>query len=363
VYSRGRTPSLTNTRLATAFTRFKSNGAYVKVLLVLLSILVPFAFLYGVNAKSFDQTYNGRAYYLFFVWLVVLVYAFDWKKYGSQPSNSSTKSKITFGIALILPACYVIASSFLGFNNVIVELARPYGIVTPWLNDVPLSVEFMVFAVLFAAVFFLAYRRKGLADFSLAVALLAAVGIINLLTILYPYSGNIHQAFTPFQILVPTTASFSRDVLNLMGYTAMLVNSPDNVPTLFVSNGQSYYIGNIVWPCAGIDSLIIYTVVMLLFLKKVDFPRLHKAAYFIFGAIITYFINVLRIVTIFLIGLSGTQADVVAFHGFYGQFYSTIWIVSYILIIVGTRMLWTKIRTAHMKKPAVKIGKVEELTV
>ncbi len=348
-------------RFARAFTQFRNNRAHVKVLLVFLSILVPFALLYGINAKSFDQTYNGRAYYLFFVWLVVLVFAFDWKKYRSQPSNFSTKSKTAFGIALTLPTCYVVISSFLGFNDTIIEMAKPYGIVAPWLNDVPLSVEFMVFAVLFAAVFFSAYRRKGLTDFSLAVALLAAVGIINMLTILYPYSGNIQRAFTPFQILVPTTASLSRDVLNMMGYTAMLANSPDYVPTLAVSNGHSYYIGNIVWPCAGIDSLIIYTVVMLLFLKKVDFPRFHKVVYFIFGAIITYFINVLRIVTIFLIGLNGAEADVVAFHGFYGQFYSAIWIISYILLIVGSRILWTRLRrTAHIRKPSVKMEQEQD---
>ena len=335
--------------------------SHAKVLLVFLSILVPFALLYGVNAKSFDQTYNGRAYYMFFVWLVVLVFAFDWEKYRSKPASSSTRSKVALGVALSLPTSYVIASSFLGFNNTIIELAKPSGIGSMWLSDLPLSIEFMVFAFLFAVVFFAAYRWRGLSDFSLAVALLAIVGVINLLTILYPYSGSTKVPFTPFQILVPSTAGFSRDVLNLMGYKTMLMNQANNVPTLWASDGHTYYACNIAWPCAGIDSLIIYTVVMLLFLRKVDFPRLHKAAYFAFGAVITYFINVLRIVTIVLIGMTGDNAAVSQFHGFYGQFYSTIWIISYILVIVGSRILWTKLRSTHTDKEDLKLEKEKNI--
>jgi thaumarchaeosortase len=341
-------------RLGAAFASFKSSSAHIKVLLIFLSILAPFTLLYGINAKSFDQTYNGRAYYLFFVWLVVLVFAFDWEKYRSKPSSISTKSKVAFGIALALPTCYVIASNFFGVNDVIMAMGKTFGIITPWLNDLPLSVEFMIFALLFGVVFFAAYRRKGLSDFSLTIALLAAVGIINLLTILYPYSGNNRVPFTPFQILVPSTAGLSRDFLNLMGYKTALMGSADNVPILWVSNGQTYFVSGIAWPCAGIDSLIIYSVVMLLFLRKADFPRLHKVAYFAFGAVITYLINVLRIVTIFLIGLTGDNAAVSTFHGFYGQFYSTVWIVSYILIIIGSRIMWSKLRPAKLENAVLK---------
>lgn len=349
--------------LTAAFIKFKSSSAHLKVFFVFLSILVPFALLYGINAKSFDQIYNGRAYYLFFVWLVILVFAFDWKKYSAKPSSILTKNKIAFGIALTLPTFYVVASYFFGLNDFVMKMGQLNGIVPPWLSDLPLSVEFMVFALLFGVIFLLAYRRKGLSDFSLVVALLAAVGVINLLTILYPYAGDIKQSFTPFQILVPSTTNLSSDVLNLMGYKTMILNSADYAPTLVVSNGHSNYGAQIAWPCAGIDSLIIYSIVILLFLMKADFPRIQKVAYFAFGAVITYFINVLRIVTIFLIGLSGDSAAVSAFHGFYGQFYSTLWIVSYILLIVGSRILWNKLRPAKLEKTIVRDEKSKELKI
>ena len=360
---KGRKPRMNSKRLTAAFVKFKSSSAHVKVLLVFLSILVPFALLYGINAKSFDQIYNGRAYYLFFAWLVILVFAFDWKKYSTEPSSISNKNKIAFGIALTLPTFYVIACTFFGLNVFIMNMGKLGGIIPPWLNDLPLSVEFMVFALLFGAIFFAAYRRKGLSDFSIVVALLAAVGVINLLTILYPYAGEFKQSFTPFQILVPSTTNLSSDVLNLMGYKTMILNSADYAPTLIVSNGYSNYGAQIAWPCAGIDSLIIYSIVMLLFLMRTDFSRIQKVVYFAFGAVITYFINVLRIVTIFLIGLSGDIAGVSAFHGFYGQFYSTLWIVSYILLIVGSRILWNKLRPAKLEKTIVRDEKSKELKI
>jgi exosortase/archaeosortase family protein len=85
---------------------------------------------------------------------------------------------------------------------------------------------------------------------------------------------------------------------------------------------------------------------MLLFLKKSDIPRLHKAIYFAVGAAVTYFINILRIVTLFLLGLSG--GDVWTFHDYYGQFYSAIWIMTYPLIIIGSQALWSKYKGTIM---------------
>jgi len=89
---------------------------------------------------------------------------------------------------------------------------------------------------------------------------------------------------------------------------------------------------------------MLYTIIMLLFLKKSDIPRLHKIIYFAVGAAVTYFINILRIATLFLIGLNG--GDVWAFHDYYGQLYSAIWIISYPLIIIGSQILWSKYKDA-----------------
>jgi thaumarchaeosortase len=122
---------------------------------------------------------------------------------------------------------------------------------------------------------------------------------------------------------------------------------------LFAGNSVGSTGFQIVWPCAGVDSLLIYTVVILLFLKKANIPRIHKAIYFVIGAGVTYFINILRIVTMFIIGIN--KGDVWGFHDFYGQLYSTTWIVCYPLIIIGTRILWSKLRKSNSKEAIVKL--------
>jgi exosortase/archaeosortase family protein len=115
-----------------------------------------------------------------------------------------------------------------------------------------------------------------------------------------------------------------------------------------INRMAGYMIG---WPCAGIESLIIYTMVILLFLSKSAIPLKLKIVYFFVGAVVTYFINVLRIVTIFLIAING--GDVAAFHDYYGQLYSISWIISYPLILIGINALWTKIKERRtMIKPA-----------
>jgi exosortase/archaeosortase family protein len=324
--------------LSTAY--FRRYSTYLKILLIFLSASIPLAILYFLYPLSFDKTFNGRAYYLFFVWLVVLEFALDWDRYKSKTSKMAVKRTFAFGLALLLPAGYVIVSNFLGFNALIMDLFRSYGVVSPWLDNTPLAIEYIVFAMLFALVILFAYKLKGLADFSLSIALLVVVGAIHTINILYPYGG-----FTPFQILVPATAKLSADVLNLMGYqTTLFLSSGSLTPTLIIRDSTAYWGGQIAWPCAGVESLLLYTVIMLLFLKKADIPRFHKVIYFTVGAAVTYFINILRIVTLFLIGLNG--GDVWTFHDYYGQLYSAVWIMFYPLIIIGSQVLWSKYKDA-----------------
>lgn len=328
--------------LATACLRQYSH--YFKILLVFLSIAIPLAVLYFLNAPSFNRAFNGRTYYLFFVWLVVLEFALDWDKYGTKTANNSVKSNFAFGLAVTLPTCYVIASNFFGLNTAIIDLFRPYGIPSPWLENTPMAMEYIVFTILFATIILLSYGSKGLADFSLSIGLLGAVAAYHMINILYPYGG-----FTPFQFIVPTTTTLSADVLNLMGYQTKVLMSPTNpMPTLYAWNSEAMWGFQIAWPCAGVESLLLYAVVILLFLKKANIPWIHRIIYFTIGAIVTYFINILRIVTIFTLALN--KGDVWTFHAYYGMLYSAIWIVSYPLIIIGSRALWSKLKILNLKR-------------
>ena len=107
----------------------------------------------------------------------------------------------------------------------------------------------------------------------------------------------------------------------------------------------------IAWPCAGIESFLIFFAVALLFLRRMHISWRAKTGYFVFGAAVTYFINVLRIVNIFTLGMQyGVESSQVqGFHFYYGPLYAIAWIVSFPLIILLSQSLWAKIRSG---KPA-----------
>jgi exosortase/archaeosortase family protein len=293
--------------------------------------------------------YPGRMFYIFFLWLVSLEIILDWEKFEHKTDKLKSLKAIFAIVTLLFPTLYVViyvvATNYYGLNFIFT--------ITPS-NDTEsgrfayqmLLSEYLVFAALFALTILVVYGRRGLMDFSIPVGFLGIIGLIYMTDYLYP-----NGRFIPFQILVFPTSTLAENVLKLMGYQTMASVTIDSnygwMPNLTVWDPKNPFIRSptlgIAWPCAGIESLIIYTVTILFFLKKTAISVKQKIGYFVIGAIITYFINILRIVTIFLIALKSPQ-DMWVFHSYYGWLYSTIWIMSYPLIIIGSRLLWGRIR-------------------
>jgi len=324
--------------------KVKKNIHILRKLLPLLSFVVPFLVLYFLYPDSFEATWKGRTFYVFFLWLVSLEIILNWEKLRTNKVNKLRSIRaVAFIVAVLLPTIYVLIANFLGLNTAIVDLARQANIQPWWANLMPLSIEYLVFATIFAIITFIAYNKEGLADFSMSIFLLGAIGMIYIIDNFYP-----NGTFTPFQIFVPTTAKLAANVLNYMGYQTMWLPPRDGMPTMIAwdSQGNPSSPFSIAWPCSGVESLLIYTVTILLFLKKSGIPWKQKTIYFIIGGIVTYFINVLRIVTIYVISING--GDVSAFHNYYGQLYSIIWIISYPLIIIGSRALWGNIKNRKL---------------
>jgi len=86
------------------------------------------------------------------------------------------------------------------------------------------------------------------------------------------------------------------------------------------SKGEASF--GIAWSCSSVESFLLYTITILLFLKKTTIPWKQKAIYLIIGAVVTYFINILRIVTIFVIAINNGLDAAWVFHNNYGLLYS-----------------------------------------
>jgi len=310
-------------------------------LLPLLAFAVPLLWLYLLDSGSFELMWKGRTFQLFFIWLVALELILSWEIIQPNKIGKSTVTKtLALIAALLLPTVYVVLSNYLGLNTAIAEASRQSGVT--WWSSMALATEYLVFTVFFCLMIFLQFGKKGLKDFSVPAFFLGIVGALYTIDNVFPYGQ-----FTPFQLLVPTTATLAATVLNAMGYQTSLATA-GTMPRLTATdpaNPLRTATFDIAWPCAGIESLLIFTVVALLFLKRMPISWKAKTAYFAVGAAVTYLINILRIAAFYPIGMDyGVNSEQVrVFHVYYGPLYPIVWIVSYPLIILGSQSLWRKI--------------------
>ena len=318
-------------------------------ILPLIAFAVPLVWLYLLEPATFELMWKGRTFQLFFIWLVGLELILGWEDLQETKIQKCLSAR-TLAIAILIafPTLYVAASYYGGLNNTITNWATHSQI--QWASSMPLSIEYLVFAALFGALVSLIFGFKGLKAFSVPAFFLVIVGVIYTIDNVFPYGQ-----FTPFQIFVPTTTALAAAILNIMGYTTSITYGQSslegNMPFLTATDPQNLNASatfSIAWPCAGIESFLIFTVVVLLFLKRMTISMKARIGYFIFGVAITYIINAVRIVSIFRIGIEygATSSQVDLFHFYYGPLYAVAWIVSYPLIILLSQRLFKKIKKA-----------------
>ena len=294
----------------------------------------------NVSAQdSFQLMWKGRTFQLFFIWLIALEFILSWETINLKISKEKQHQTLRYLIASLLPSLYIIAENYFGLNGAIANLAHKAE--SPLPSSMPLAIEYLVFSGMLCLIAFLYFGKKGLIGFALPALFVALIGVLYTIDNVFPYG-----AFTPFQLLVPTTATLAATTLGWMGYGTVL-GTESGMPTLQVSGALGTAKFAIAWPCAGIESLLIFTAVALLFLQRIPMSWKAKIGYFAVGAAITYFINVLRIDTIFTIGMQygETSPQVQDFHFYYGPLYSIAWIIFFPLIILLSQMLWHKFKT------------------
>jgi exosortase/archaeosortase family protein len=345
----------------------KRNFHVITMLLPILSFVPSFLILYSLHAWTFEQMYHGRTLLLIFLWLAALEIILSWEKLQKNKVSALRPIRtVLFVISLLLPTVYVVVANYYGINTIISDLASHYISSITISQDpivdmqqkeiiasqVPISFEYLFFAVFFCLIILLAYGINILTDFSISITFLGIIGLLFTMDQLYP------QKLTPLQIFVPATAVLAANFLTLIGYQTRL-SFATSMPLLIATNRSGQGFGAYIdWTCAGVESLLIYTITILLFLRKTTIPLKYRITYFVIGASVTYFINILRIATLLIIGISwnsaaaagnsaaaaAAAAEFQTFHNYYGMLYSITWIVSYPLIIIGSQALLGKIR-------------------
>jgi len=339
-------------RIEMLLSRLKEKRKDFLKFLPLISFIVPLLMLYlyqniAFPNYPFEATWKGRAFYLFFIWFTILEMIISWEKLHLKAfKNIKSVRTIALLLAFLLPTIYVIISSFYGLNNLIYEWGKENCMEEYFAKMMPLSVEYLVLGGFFILIIFLQYGIDVFRTLMFSQFFLIIIGVIYTIDNLYPYGQ-----FMPFQFLTPATTIVAQNTLNFMGYKTSVsyIMSPlyGWMPTMVVQDpntGHSTPPIAIAWPCSGIESLLIYTIFISFFLRNFSFSRVQKIIYFVIGAIVTYFINIVRIVVLFLIALnSGIYSpEFRQFHDFYAQLISVTWIASYPLLIILIQSLLYK---------------------
>jgi exosortase/archaeosortase family protein len=356
-------------KILDALQAFKRNIGILIKLLPVLSFIIPFIVLYYLYPNSFEETWKGRTYYLFFIWLALLETILSWEELETNKINK-LRSKRTIGLIvfLLLPTFYVLITNFLGLNSAIVQwymqfMGSEYDY-SWWAQHMPLSIEYFAYGTIFLITNIIIRGKKRLTTFSISTSLLFAIGTFYIVDNFFPY-GRIML----LQLPALPTAHLAANILNLMGYQTGISISITSyqgwMPVLTIRDPHSlgrFVTFGIGWVCSGVESLIIYTITIMLFLKKSAIQWKHRIIYFMIGAVITFFVNVLRIVSIFDIAMKYgwrpdyTPPEVARFHDYYGPLYSIIWIISYPLIIIGGTALWRKIKNRRTTRARSKVA-------
>ncbi|HKI10066.1 MAG TPA: hypothetical protein VKA09_16865, partial [Nitrososphaeraceae archaeon] len=167
-----------------------------------------------------------------------------------------------------------------GIKNVIGYSAPAFGVVL--LDSWRWMWEFIVLVLYFSSSLFVLFGTKFYRIAPATIVYLAGNGTILSLDAFFPY-----DSLGPLQLIVPLYLEADEVVINWVDRN--LLELGPGVPA--VAKGNSLVLSGlngpfalrVFWPSAGVHSLIIYTIVMLVFLLKIEIPNDRRVAYFVIG--------------------------------------------------------------------------------
>ncbi|MFY9871475.1 MAG: thaumarchaeosortase [Candidatus Nitrosopolaris sp.] len=294
---------------------------------VILVLVAPILFSIIAYPSTFNLSWNeGRGG--FFIALVFipaeilgLQLNVDLKKYCIV----ICLSVLTIGYFIALP---------IGLRDSIISAAPFYRVQLidswTWMWDFVVMATYVVLSQI------VLFGKKWYKIASAGAIYLGGSALIMSLDAFFPY-----DSLGLLQAVVPTYMQIDQWVIRIIDEHIM--NLGPGVPAtavgnLLVLNGfHGHFALKVYWPSAGVHSMIIYSLVMLAFLLKMDIPTGRKLVYFGLGVIGTASLNVIRIISLSLFALLITTnvAEWETFHSLAGEIMFLPWSGIYLTSVVS----------------------------
>ncbi len=299
--------------------------------IVTLLLIAPIMFTLIADPDTFYLSWNvGRGELLFAMVFIVA------ELIGSKQEINIKKLYIIVGL-LSLTVAYFIAIEDLGLKESIRAAAPIYNVqqVDSWI----FMWDFIIMAAYVGVCLPILYGKKGYKVAPAGLLFLAGTAVILSLDAFFP-----QDTLGPLQYIVPIYLQLDQWVIRLIdgyimdlgpdGPLVPLVTARDNTLNLNGLNGPMRL--TVFWPSAGVHSMIIYTLLMLIFLLKMRIPLKRKLCYFVIGSIGTALVNIIRIISLSLFALivSANPTSWQSFHSIAGVIIFIPWLFIYVYSVM-----------------------------
>ncbi|AIF83737.1 exosortase/archaeosortase family protein [Candidatus Nitrososphaera evergladensis SR1] len=311
---------------AAAPTIFGINSS-VAVTLVLIS---PIIFTLVVYPDSFNLSWNeGRGGFIFAMAFIAA------ELVGVRQPVSKRKFLVVAGLAA-LTIGYFAALPY-GLHDSIRDTGLSYGIRSEVIGSWMFMWDFVVMALFVGASLVVLFGKKWYKIAPAGAIYLAGSAVILSLDAFFPY-----DTLGPLQIIVPAYLQIDQAVIRFIDTNIMDIGKGVVATArgnLLVLNGlHGPFALQVFWPSAGVHSMIIYTLVMLAFLLKMEIPLKRKLIYFAIGTLGTVAVNVVRIIslTMYALIVTANPREWEAFHSVAGEIMFLPWLGIYLGIVMYT---------------------------
>ena len=244
------------------------------------------------------------------------------------------KKRLIAVIPLAVITIVYLISLEAGLRNYLISIAPHFNVQLvyswTWMWD------FIVMAIFFVASLTILFGKRWIRISPAGPIYTAGTAIILSLDAFFPY-----DSLGPLQYVVPYLVKLDTTLITV--FHLGIATAHNNMMLLVGEKGP--FALQVFWPSAGVHSIIIYSLVMMAFLLKMNIPRNRKAMYFALGVIGTIGVNVIRIfsLSLFVLKVSTNVNEFESFHGIAGEIMFLPWLFIFLLIV-------TSVETRRIKK-------------
>ena len=296
------------------------------ILVGIIVVILPTMFTIVAYSESFSLSWNqGRGGFLFAMAFVVA------ELVGIK--YVIPKNRFYLCVPLIVLTIAYFAFLPFGLHDYIMSLVDVFGVMEyswGWLFD------FAVMALFVTATLAILFGRKWFRIAPAGPIFLAGNAIILALDSFFPY-----DTLGPLQYIVPYLVQTNVWVITVLDLG--VATARDNL--MFLNGDFGPFALQVFWPSAGVHSVIIYSLVMMAFLIKMNIIRRRKIMYFIIGIAGTIFVNMIRIFSLSVYALKVTT-DPEAWE----EFHSVAGEIMFLPLLFIFLIIVTAIETKRLKK-------------